>query len=68
MLKNCRISDISPLAQLKFLTYTELTQNPIDDLTPLLELPYLGTVKLSENLRPLAEAQLAGARFDIVYE
>lgn len=68
VLLNCRIRDISPLKQLKHLTYADLKQNPIEDLTPLLELPYLGTVKLSEELRPLAEAQLAGARFDIVYE
>lgn len=38
------------------------------DLAPLLRLPALETLTLSENLRPAAEAALAGAPFSIIFE
>ena len=65
---NPHVSDISPLAQLKTLTYVDLQLDPVEDLTLLLELSYLGTVKLSKGQRPLAEEQLPDARFHIVYK
>lgn len=56
------------LIALKRLTIKAADGQTDIDLSPLLRLPKLRTLTLSENVRPAAEATLAGAPFEIKYE
>ncbi len=66
-LKNCGLTDITPLASLEEVTDLGLEMNPIGDLSPLLEMPALTYVSLSQEIRPQAEEQLKGSLFAIDY-
>lgn len=67
-LKNCGLTDISPLAGLGEVTDLGLEMNPIEDLSPLLKMPALTYVSLSEGMRAQAEEQLKDANFIINYQ
>lgn len=67
VVKNCGVRDLSKVEILYNLHQIDVSYNPVEDLTPLLKLPHLAYATFSADQRPLVEAQLEGAAFDIRY-
>jgi hypothetical protein len=67
VVKNCGIRELSKVETLYSLHEIDVSYNPVEDMTPLLKLPHLVNATFSEDQRPLVEAQLKGAFFDIRY-
>ena len=67
VVKNCGLRELTKLETLYSLREIDVSFNPVEDLTPLLKLPHLANATFSADQRPLVEAQLQGAEFDIRY-
>lgn len=62
------LSDLSCFSDFPVLTELDLRENPLKDLSSLLNCPWITRLTLSPRHQPLAQAQLAQATFDIVYQ